>query len=374
MENLPRDIHLDIFSRLPIISFLQIKCVCKAWLALSQDPRLPIMFYARANKRNPSLILHCDSPIVNKLCFISSEEGSSNKVLKIVPPFMSNMPEYQVVGSCNGLVCISDALYFDPIYVCNIFTGDYIELPKTSNHLEQDVALGFGNVPETKEYKIVRVVNYWSDEHSNVQILTIGTKAWRSLGPIHWKLDLIPSKAFLNGALHWVTKRCGTQRENHLRIAAFDLAEEKFKEIERPMCGSLDDSNFYLANLRGCLSAVVCQDERIEIWVMQVYNMKESWTKDYIITTNIPGALNKGARPKSKIWKHRTQITGNIEIEVVCMLKNGDILLNYEEGTLVLYSPGNGSFKELVFSGLPRWFSAITHVETIFSVEATFRV
>lgn len=154
MENLPRDILLDIFS------FSQIKLVCKAWLALAQHPLLLHMFNSRANQRNPSLILHCDSPIVNKLCYISSEEGSNNyssKLLKIVPPFMSNMQEYQVVGSCNGLVCISDALYFDPIYVCNIFSGDYIELPKTNlhHHLEQvhrcNSALGFGYFQTTKE-------------------------------------------------------------------------------------------------------------------------------------------------------------------------------------------------------------------------------
>lgn len=402
MENLPREIHLDIFSRLPIISILHIKCVCKAWhnaLAQSQDPRLPIMFSIRANQRNPSLILHCDSPIVNKLCYISSDNYSNSKVLKIVPPFMSNMTEYQVVGSCNGLLCISDALYFDPVYVCNIFTGDYIELPKTSHQLEQEVALGFGNVPATKEYKIVRVVNYnnnhrtlrlrgWS-ERSDVQILTIGSTelAWRSLGAIHWKLDLRPSEAFINGALHWVTTR-RYQRGLHLRIVAFDLAEEKFKEIERPMCGSLNNvSNFHLVNLRGCLSAVavVCQDGRslIEIWVMQVYNAKESWTKDYVISTvniySIVGAVNNrgvGARPKSKMWKHnRTPSRGeNVGIEVVCMMRNGDILLNYEEGVLVLYSPHSGNFKELGFSGLPRWFSVITHVETLFSVEATVSI
>lgn len=41
--------------------------------------------------------------------------------------------------------------------------------------------------------------------------------------------------------------------------------------------------------------------------------------------------------------------------EVICVLQNGDILLNYEEGALVLYSPDSESFEELVFSGLPIW-------------------
>ncbi|TKY48690.1 F-box protein [Spatholobus suberectus] len=218
------------------------------------------MFIAQANQRNPSLILHCDSPIVNKLCYISSEEGSNNyssKVLKIVPPFMSNMPEYQ--------------------------------------------------------------------------ILTIGTRAWRSLGSIHWRLDHRPSEAFVNGALHWVTRRYETRRGPHIGIVAFELGDEKFKKIGRPMprCFQFSSCKLKSAN-------------------------------------NIPAGLNRGARPKSRIWKHRTLSKG--VIKVICVLKNGDILLSYEEGALVLYSPHNGGFEELVFSGLPRWFSAITHVETLFSV------
>lgn len=391
MENLPRDVHLDIFSRLPIISFLQIKCVCKAWHAMAQDPRLFSMFSARANKRNPSLILHCDSPIVNKLCYLSFEEGPnhdySRKVLKVVPPFISNMPEYQVVGSCNGLICISDALYFNPVYVCNFFTGDYIELPKTSHRAEQEVTLGFGNHPASKEYKMVRVVYSCNDErtfrlrawskHSDVQIFTIGTDAWRRLGSIHWRLDVRPSVVSLNGALHWVTMpRWYRARrvDPNVRIVAFDLAKENFKEIERPMCGSLKGFDFQVVNLRDCLSAVVCKGKKIEIWVMQVYDVKESWTKDYVISAYVPASFNRGARPESRIWRNRTLSKGDTEVEVICMMKNGDILLNYDEGALVLYSPHNGSFKELVFSGLPRWFSVITHVETLFSVEEVLKM
>lgn len=121
MENLPLDVALDIFSRLPITALVRAKCVCRTWRALAQDPRLPIIYHARASTRNPCLILHCDSPIQNKLCFVSingdNPDQNSSRVRRIDAKLKSIMAEYQVVGSCNGLLCVSDAFYFNPIIV-----------------------------------------------------------------------------------------------------------------------------------------------------------------------------------------------------------------------------------------------------------------
>ncbi|KAJ7951274.1 F-box protein [Quillaja saponaria] len=389
MENLPRDIALDIFSRLPITSFLQIKSVCRTWRALSQDPSLPTMFQARANERNPSLILHCDSPILNKLCFVGYDQGQpghySNKVLKIDARLKLTMPEYHLVGSCNGLLCVADAFYYDPVCIFNPFTSDYIELPKTHHHTQQEVALGFGYHSITMEYKMVRVVYYgtirrdlilrrWS-EHSEVQIFTLGTDAWRSLGSIRWRLDQRPSEAMVNGALHWVTTRHKGRRGARLHIISFDLAEEKFKEIVRPGCGSLDICNFHLLVLGESLSAAICQtDGGLEIWVMKVYNVRESWTKDYIIGAYVPASVeNRQVNPNSRIWKYST-LSKRLANEVVCVLKNGEILLEYESGALVLYNPYEEEFKKLVISGLPKWFATLTHVDSIFSLEAALKI
>ena len=133
--------------------------------------------------------------------------------MRISPPFIPNLPEYLLVGSCNGFLCTSNAVQFDPVYIGNIFTRNHIELPKASWHQEQESALGFGFSPTTLEYRVIRVVYYhihhereW-DEHSDVQIYTIGKGSWRSLGYIRWRLDLRPSEALLNGNLHYVTMR-----------------------------------------------------------------------------------------------------------------------------------------------------------------------
>lgn len=110
--------------------------------------------------------------------------------------------------------------------------------------------------------------------YSRVQVLTLGSNAWRSSVCALWKLEQGPAEALLNGALHWVTTRHKHQPSPGLHIVSFDVAEEKFKEIERPGCGSLDICNFHLVVIYGCLPAVVCHDGgQIDIWVMTEYGI-----------------------------------------------------------------------------------------------------
>ncbi|KAJ8750015.1 hypothetical protein K2173_013930 [Erythroxylum novogranatense] len=274
MDTLPIEIALDILSRLPVTCLTQIKCVCKAWCALGQDPRLSVLYHTRAINKDPCLILHRNSPIRNELYHVSSArvpEGLLNKATRIDSRVTSILPDHNIIGSCNGLLCISDVLHIDPMYILNPFVGSHTRLPRPISYHEQEVTLGFGYHPITKEYKVVRITSYvnkdsylslvgWFEE-SDVQVFTLGMKAWRSIGTIAWRIDGISSEALSNGALHWVTMRREYLPNHSLHIVSFDLGEERFKEIELPSCGSLSSCNFHLISLQGCLSAAVCCPE-----------------------------------------------------------------------------------------------------------------
>ncbi|KDO46586.1 hypothetical protein CISIN_1g016367mg [Citrus sinensis] len=384
MENLPLDVALDILSRLPITALVRTKCVCRTWQALAQDPRLPIIYHARASTRDPCLILHYDSPIQNKLCFVSingdNPDQDGSRVRRIDARVNSIMAEYQVVGSCNGLLCVSDALYFNPIIVCNPFTGSYLELAKATQHAQEELAFGFGCNSSTMEYKVVRIVFNFNTyrslrdrgwpRKSDVEVLTVGIDhTWRYLGPVPWRLNPGASEALLNGSLHWVTMRYKNNPGPRLRIMSFDLAEEDFGEIGLPDCGSLSVCNFHLVVLRGCLSAVHCLDDKgMEIWIMKEYKVRESWSKDYIIGTYLPASLRENARPHLEMLKKSG--LGRGSSQVVCDWKNGEILLEYANGALVSYNPENEELKDLVIFDPPKWFCSIVHVESLFLVEA----
>ncbi|KAK8569006.1 hypothetical protein V6N12_007539 [Hibiscus sabdariffa] len=89
-----------------------------------------------------------------------------------------------LVDSYNGLLCMHDNSR--NIYVCNPFTGLYVQLPKLVQHPSKVRHLGFGFHPTIKEYKVIQIVfrrklrrDHPNEEpsaliQSEVQILTIG--------------------------------------------------------------------------------------------------------------------------------------------------------------------------------------------------------
>ncbi|KAF7847334.1 hypothetical protein BT93_L3076 [Corymbia citriodora subsp. variegata] len=70
------------------------------------------------------------------------------------------MGEFDVVGSCNGLLCLADLLFREPLSMYNPFTGDYRELPRLRQYADQTVVYGFGFHPATQEYKVTKIASY----------------------------------------------------------------------------------------------------------------------------------------------------------------------------------------------------------------------
>ncbi|CBI28934.3 unnamed protein product, partial [Vitis vinifera] len=98
MERLPRDIILDILSRLPVTSLVQFRFVCRGWRLMAQDSLLASKHLCRTAQYNPCLILHCDYPIRNQISFvdISAESRDKDMVRKLTIPFWASMPEFEV--------------------------------------------------------------------------------------------------------------------------------------------------------------------------------------------------------------------------------------------------------------------------------------
>ncbi|KDO58465.1 hypothetical protein CISIN_1g015251mg [Citrus sinensis] len=319
METLPREIVLHILLRLPITSLVQFKFVCRAWRALAQDPLLANLHNTTSTskaEKNPCLILHCDFPIRNQLCFID---------------FSDNQDKYP----------------------------------------DQEVVFGFGFHPVSKEYKVIKIVYYRKScsnssfqrtrrviyPRSDVQVYTVGSPAWRSKGKLAYQFVRRPSEALVKGRLHWVTR---PRRYSPVRgIVSFDIADEQFREVPKPDCGGLNRCNYHLTVLSGCLSVAVYGNYgKLEIWVMKDYNVKESWAKELNIGAYIPKGLKQSLDRPLKIWKN--SLNGRV-VRVVCILEKGEILLEYKSRVLVSYDPKRRTFNEFVFKGTPNWFQTIVH-------------
>ncbi|KAI3509655.1 hypothetical protein L1887_25098 [Cichorium endivia] len=389
LENLPRDVLLDILTRLPISSLIQFRLVSRSWKLLSLDPELSRLHHAAVAKDDPTLLFHCDYPIRNQLSFVELSSGGSDDddeddddkiVRKISTPFSSSMPEFSVVGSCNGLLCLSDSLYGEPVYVFNPFSRDYLELPKSKQFQEQEVMFGFGFHPVTNEYKVVKIVYYRNKQgkrrvirnnrnypKSEVQILTISKQSnknsWRSLGKVPYQLDRQATEVpVVNGRIHWLSRPGRIAGVVGRAIISFDLKDEQFKVVAKPPNVTVVRSNYHLADIRGCLAAVIsCGYGKLEIWVMKEYDSKESWMKEFVIHGVYP------ARVPNYEFRHqigRRALSGRM-VRVLCVLKNGEILLEYRGGSLVKYDPKWKEFKDVVFPQMPKLFQTVVHLGTL---------
>nr|XP_043618699.1 F-box protein At3g07870-like [Erigeron canadensis] len=382
LQNLPRDVLLDILIRLPISCLIQFKLVCHSWNSLSMDPELARVHHVAMAKNDPMLMFHCDYPIRNQLSFVelSSNDHDENIVRKISIPFCNSMPEFNVVGSCNGLLCMSDSLYREPVYVFNPFSRDYLELPKSKQFDEQEVIFGFGFHPVTKEYKVVKIV-YYRNSHgrkrvirnirnypkSEVQVLTISKQmnksSWRCIGKMPYQIDRqLKGVALVNGRLHWLSRLSRVSGVLDREIISFDLKSEKFEVVKKASNMVVINSNHHLATVQGCLAVVApCGYGKLEIWVMKQYGIKESWMKEFVIH----GAYHVKApnhEYQHGIWR---QALSKRMVRVLCVLKNGEILLEYRGGRLVKYDPKWKEFKNVVFPKMPKLCQTIVHVGTL---------
>ncbi|TXG55476.1 hypothetical protein EZV62_020732 [Acer yangbiense] len=351
IEYLPREVVLDILSRLPVTSLLHSKLVCKAWHNLVQDPLLVCMQFSRTIDHDPCLIFHCDYPIQNQLFSLELSALSKDvqRVNKIRVPVL---PEFEVLGSCKGLLCLCDSSAKDIVYVYNPFTRDYIELEKSTELLHQNPVLGFGFNQTTSQYKVVKAVyqklpfrrcglhHYYGgliSLQAEVQILTLGSPAWRNLEKLPYHLHQGPSQVSVCGRLHW--RSWPRQFRSGCLIISFDLEDEQFREVPKPDCDGLDRPNFHLLDLGGCLSAAIYDTYgQFEIWIMKEYNVKESWIKEFNIGNHVPRSLeemdwNSAAQPfrDSKLYRKSSFV------RILCVLKNGDILLLYKGRALMKY-------------------------------------
>lgn len=183
--------------------------------------------------------------------------------------------EYNIVGSSNGLVCISSS--YAPIIVTNPSTREFRILPNSDI---EDIPwchpfFGFGYDSSSDDYKVVL------GNSKSVQVLSLKTNVWRSLGKLdHLYLSTKFVGILCNGAIHWLMKEPKDKHTLKCVIISFDLSTEKFKEIPLPDYDAQYEvtASSYLGIIDECLC--ICNPFRIQCprWVMKSYNVKESWT------------------------------------------------------------------------------------------------
>ncbi|XP_026415951.1 F-box protein At3g07870-like [Papaver somniferum] len=314
---LPEEVTLNIFSRLPVETVLDCKLVYKAWRNLIRlHGNTNYFAYQHLERRHPAEPNHGDGSDCAPMSFVffdcSAEPNQGPQELyyaeyqednEITDPkfsikkFKINFDFQQdifgIVGSCNGVICLSVCTKFkthasrslnpgdgprEPLYICNPITREILNLPGLSIPHEKQIkgvriAHGFGYHPLTNEYKVVRIC-YIGDldkpSKGQVEVYTLGSgKGWRHICETSYNLcsystySGTPSGVLFNGALHWLHKGS----DGIMEMLAFDLHRENFDVLPTP------ESRFEqyyrtsrLRIIRGRLCHVSQRFERVGSW------------------------------------------------------------------------------------------------------------
>lgn len=234
---LPFDIIFDILQGLPVKSLIRFKCVCKSWYYLIASSDFIKSYHNRSLGTNSNSFLIFTPKHSGKsdlelaqclwICRIPgrhqfSQDSLATK-LYLPPPFLGD-GFFEVVGSCNGLICIRNSFC---LALINPSTRMFKFVPYFGRRSTQ--WYGFGYDSQSDDYKIVAIAGW------GFVVYSLGTGLWggpRCLGKFP---SIDEANGFLfNGRLHW-TSAC------RRLLLTFDLHYEEWSAFSLPNCGHGDD-------------------------------------------------------------------------------------------------------------------------------------
>ncbi|XP_011082973.1 F-box/kelch-repeat protein At3g23880-like [Sesamum indicum] len=369
-DYLPEEALINILSRLPPKSLIKFRCVSKSWNSLISTPYF-ISLHAQQSALSNSRADPVTDFIVrryskNEKAEIYSVHSDSAEFLeqnyvRIENPFR-HMTRfyYRIVGSSNGVLCLSDDLFghTHSIFLWNPVIRRKVVLPLPKSTFESTwpcmCVLGFGFDVKNGDFKVVRVayaqVDYGYSVPPKVEVYALSTGSWRRVGgkiPRSWMVDYFWTQAFVNGNVHWVAYRSkARQDEVENLIIVFDMSEEVFEELPLPdiLTNELP-FNLNAAVLDQSLAIYQCDarswSKSCSIWVMKKYGDVASWSK--LLHINVQEGF--GA--------------------ILGVRSNGDILLTARNGGLVAYNQDTKATKELGILGTKDSFYICSHAESL---------
>ncbi|XP_057792326.1 F-box/kelch-repeat protein At3g23880-like [Salvia miltiorrhiza] len=333
------EIIINILHRLPVKTLLRCTAVCKSWHSLITSREFTSSHLKFAQKVAPSLLL--------RRCIKSSEryelysdDESFARFAAFQFPFRSMNSFFTIVGSCNGLLCLSDdRVYFmNTIVLWNPSVKKSVLLPKPNmiynSHGSFLQYLGFGFDPVGSDYKVVRITYVDLATHPQIEVYKLSSGVWHDMSCL--ELDsVLCSRArpvYVNGASHWLARYL----DLHDVIVSFDMSLEVFSTMMLPALRVSDDElrSRDLAVYMDCLALTLWSVSGAEqcfcVWVMNQYGVEKSWTKTFCFDFSSFG--NEFVRP---LW----------------IRKQGEVVVVCQDGRLVSCDRGGGVVRDVGVRG-----------------------
>ncbi|KAL8247038.1 hypothetical protein R6Q59_008254 [Mikania micrantha] len=223
MAELGLDAVEEILVRLDVEDLIRCKSVCKSWLSFISSTRF-VKAHLKHNYNNDR-----DNHELGHRRISSYAIKNEDDWLYCNGFF--------IVGSCNGLVCISPEDV--ELVVTNPSTRELKKLPPPPYRPHMDkilqirgvVCWGFGYDSSADDYKVVAGFRKsFSKFRTRFHVLTLKSNIWKVVGEVKYRNIEGKSGVLCGGALHWFM----IGENNKKVIVSLDLSTDELKEIPQP--------------------------------------------------------------------------------------------------------------------------------------------
>ncbi|KAL3532591.1 hypothetical protein ACH5RR_006112 [Cinchona calisaya] len=304
---IPEDLIIEIFLRLPAKSLIRLRCLSKFWLSIIASSKFIRMHSYQTLKTGCTSSSDIFIGSSRSNCSIvdlndSDSDYTTAKKINIIEKCAVN-----IVGCCRGIIC----------FVVFNHRRDALNLimwnPSTREHWEVEVLIETDSYSHNVQYWAYRYYDHWifgydhvNDDFKLVRISTdINTiKVYGSLRNRYWKMmnkvdNVFPcscdddkSYVFVDGtnSIHWTLPRADGEKDNNNIIVAFNFETHSFSSVPLPAADHNREGDGWritaLGSLKCCLifSEYCGYDQTVDVWMMRDYGIKESWIKLAILT------------------------------------------------------------------------------------------
>ncbi|KAL3628782.1 hypothetical protein CASFOL_027828 [Castilleja foliolosa] len=366
------DLMLCVLARLPVKSICRFKSVCKHWNHLfSTQEFVGMQFKHSTESKNQCFIIQRINDNGSSNISVFNIE-SSEEILD--QPFNDTHVEIDVVGCCNGLICIrrgEEFVLWNPamnLYKTVSSLQDHWIFKSSSLVVGYDaevdhfkMSLGFGYDAEGDDFKVAGIVFMEKERRlgmhaSWVEVYSANSNSWTIIDPGFQFSELgfcwIHNSATVNGNPYWVGE---VDEESKHVLIRFDMSKLVFKVVPLTSLNfNKAEQNMEFIDLNGSLGALVStwkNEERIEY--------VDSWVFD----------------DAEQIWTKRHSV-GPIKVEmdqVVRSLKDGRVLGMRPNGQLIVLSSETKFVKDLFNVG-PEYFRSYDYTASLAYIQGMEKV
>ncbi|XP_031259307.1 F-box protein CPR1-like [Pistacia vera] len=372
------ELILEILIRLPVKSLVRFRCVSKSWCAwIDSQHFISLHLQHSINTQTNLHVILSDCENKTDHYSLAFDEVFDEPLTKFNNVFTSDKG-YKIVGSCNGLLCLSYSIpKNERLILWNPFTRRYKKLPTarvSKLRLSPAYRYGFGYDDVSNDYKVLKLIpSYGLKSYRHIgneaEVYSLRLNSWKRIENFPYsEFKFLRSACFVNGSLYWLvyfeSYRMEAQDfESPWLIVAFSLEDEEFRELPLPSTSNKDDDlkylgvgesyDFDLAVLDGCLCFLKIYDSNtVEVWVMKQYGEEEFWSRLHLLIPDSFYDLDESGFVKSLAYS-----------------KNGEkLLLETQQKALIWYDLKKSDNKVYTFPDVLPYFDANMCFESLVSL------